>query len=150
MLEILSNPFYLTPLAILIGCAIGLSFNYFYYLPKYEVIEKRLRDKAQELYSTRHALEKTRYELVQLASDSIEQDRLSEDVRKILADKNQEILLLREEITILEKSLLNKQNIFSFRSDQKTQTKLAKVRSKQQQLLFPETEVVGMKQRKSA
>lgn len=140
MWEILSNPLYSLPLALLIGCAIGLSFNYFYYLPKFEIVEKRLRDKAQELYSTRHALEKTRYELVQLASDSLEQDKLTTNVQQILTDKNLEIELLREEVTILEKSLLHKQNIFNFQNDKRTQNKLAKVRSKQQQLLFPEME----------
>jgi hypothetical protein len=150
MWEILSNPFFLAPFAILIGCCIGLCFNYFYYLPKYQIVEKRLRDKAQELYSTRHALDKTRYELVQLASDSIQQDRLNDKVQKILADKNQEILLLREEVAILEKSLINKQNIFNFGADINTQNKLAKIRSKQQQLLIPEAEVVEIDQRRIA
>jgi hypothetical protein len=150
MWEILSNPLYSLPLALLIGCAIGLSFNYFYYLPKFEIVEKRLRDKAQELYSTRHALEKTRYELVQLASDSIEQDKVTTNVQQILTDKNQEIDLLREEVTILEKSLLHKQNIFNFQDDKRTQNKLAKVRSKQQQLLFPEMEISETQQRKIA
>lgn len=150
MSEILSNPLYSLPLALLVGCAIGLSFNYFYYLPKFEIVEKRLREKARELYSTRHALEKTRYELVQLASDSIEQDKLATTVQQILADKNQEIELLREEITILEKSLTHKQNIFNFQNDKRTQNKLAKVRSKQQQLLFPEMENSEQQQRKIA
>ncbi len=149
MWELLSNPYYSMPLAILIGCAIGLGFCYFYYTPKLNLGEKRLRDKAQELYAVNHALEKSRYELVMLASEANEQDRISEKVQKILHDKTVEVSLLREEINILEQELNKRnKNIFNLRSDQKTQAKLAKIRSKQQQLLFTEGEVIELAEKR--
>jgi ribosomal protein L7Ae-like RNA K-turn-binding protein len=102
------------------------------------------------LYATNHALEKTRYELVMLASDANEQYKFTDKAQQILSDKNVEIELLKEEITILENALGKKQNVFNIRSHKTTQNKLEKVRSKQQQLLFDENDRSEVNQRKSA
>jgi hypothetical protein len=150
MQEILSNPYYFAPIAILIGCAIGLGFSYSYFIPKMTRIENKLREKASSLYATNHALEKTRYELVMLASDANEQFKWTDKAQQILADKNAEIELLREEIAILENALGKKQNVFNIRSYQTTQNRLDKIRSQQQRLLFDDSENVEINQRRSA
>jgi peptidoglycan hydrolase CwlO-like protein len=150
MQEILSNPFYFVPISLLIGCAIGLGFSHTFYIPKVNLFETKLREKARSLYATTHALEKTRYELVMLASDANEQYKWTDKAQQILADKNSEIELLREEIAILENALGKKQNVFNIRSYQTTQGKLAKVRSKQQRLLFDDGEYAEVEERKSA
>jgi ribosomal protein L7Ae-like RNA K-turn-binding protein len=150
MQEILSNPFYFVPIALLIGCAVGLGFSHSFYVPKINLFETKLREKARSLYATNHALEKTRYELVMLASDANEQYKFTDKAQQILSDKNVEIELLKEEITILENALGKKQNVFNIRSHKTTQNKLEKVRSKQQQLLFDENDRSEVNQRKSA
>ena len=148
MQEILTNPYYCVPIALLIGCAVGLGFSHSFYVPKINLIDNKLREKARSLYATNHALEKTRYELVMLASDANEQFKWTDKAQQILSDKNAEIELLREEITILENALGKKQNVFNIRSYKTTQNKLDKVRLKQQQLLFDDGE--EFEQRKSA
>ena len=150
MQAILSNPYYSIPLALLIGCVIGLGFSYSYFVPKINSIDRKLREKARSLYATDHALEKTRYELVMLASDANEQFKSTDNAQQILLDKNAEIVLLKEEISILENALGKKQNVFNIRSYKSTQNKLDEVHSRQQRLLFDEGENVEMKQRKSA
>jgi hypothetical protein len=150
MQEILSNPYYCVPIALLIGCAVGLGFSHTFYVPKVNLIENKLREKARSLYATNHALEKTRYELVMLASDANEQYKFTDKAQQILSDKNAEIELLREEIAILENALGKKQNVFNIRSYKTTQNKLDKVRSKQEKLLYRESEEVEMNRRKSA
>jgi hypothetical protein len=150
MQEILSNPFYFVPIALLIGCAVGLGFSHTFYVPKMNLFETKLREKARSLYATNHALEKTRYELVMLASDANEQFKWTDKAQQILSDKNAEIELLKEEIAILENALGKKQNVFNIRSYKTTQNKLDKVRSKQEKLLYSESEEVEMNRRKSA
>lgn len=119
MSEILYNPYYLTPLVSLFGCLIGLGFCYYYYVPKLNFLKKRLREKADELYRTKHYLEKSRYELVITASESSENLDEYSNLQAILNEQRLEIFNLNEKIANLENAKFEKQNIFGIRSQRK-------------------------------
>jgi hypothetical protein len=133
MLELLYNPFYSIPLGFLVGCGLALVFSNRFYLPKVKFVERKIQEKARELYSTAQALEKTRYELVMLASDANEQYKWADKAHDILENKNTEIKLLKEEIELLENSLFNRSNVFNIRSNKTTQDELTRIRAKYQQ-----------------
>jgi hypothetical protein len=116
MTEILYNPYYLAPLASLLGCFIGLGFSYYYFIPRLNFLRKRLREKADELYRTKNLLDKSRYELVQIACQSLDSSEVSTKIKVDLEEQLKENIRLQAELVKLEKLLFQKQGIFGLKS----------------------------------